>query len=121
MTSRAITRCDRIEGDIFGLAKEMGYAFSYVHLERGHRFRRRDSVVSIYRVYKVKDGAKADSMVTKDYEVVGAPDCYIIEASVDIKQGNDPAEVRRATQDLLRIKNELGSYVDLRVVRDELR
>lgn len=124
VVSRAITKCDRIEGDVFALAKDMGYAFGYAHIEHGHRFERRDGTgprLSIYQVYRARDGTQGESTSLKDYEVVGPPDCYVIEASIDVRQGNDPAEVRRATQELLHVKSELASYVDLRVVKDELR
>ncbi|BFZ55220.1 Mediator of RNA polymerase II transcription subunit 18 [Savitreella phatthalungensis] len=115
VVSRGVHHCPIREGDILALAKELGYTKGYEHQERGHHLTRRNLKIAVYQVYAHPPSAAAE------FVTVGRADTWIVQADIDVAQGNNPAEVQRATQDLLRLQNDLSSYIDLRTVRDELR
>lgn len=122
-TSRAISKTQILDGDPIQFLKDLGYEYTSQYVITGDKFYDQATTLFLHRVMQISDHASPDAGIT--FSTVNTiPDIsklhpldssggYILQASIEIADGNSPDLKDKATQQLLALKETLRSIVHL--------
>ncbi|KAF7508261.1 hypothetical protein GJ744_009406 [Endocarpon pusillum] len=122
-TSRAASKTRILEGDVIKFMNDLGYEYLSQYVTTGDKFYDQDTTLFLYKVMQASDQSTQNTTPTTA-TINTTPDIskltpldpsegYVLQASIEIADGNSPDLKDKATQQLLAIKDTLRSSVDL--------
>ena len=147
ITSRIVHTVPCHTGDARKLARAMGYTLSYAYYEQGYALTIGSIALRIYQVFQAKHNTTTNTITIKenghtnhdpegDGELegvaIGDGSTWIVHADIEVQSSpssttttttttGSPDTIKKATDELMRLKKELQGYVDLIPLLDELR
>ncbi|EXJ71333.1 uncharacterized protein A1O5_05139 [Cladophialophora psammophila CBS 110553] len=120
VSSRLISRTPMDEGNFIRFLDNFGYDYVSRYMVVGSRFYDHDTTLFLHQVLRLPevgaDEAISDesfSSSINDLPELDGSGGYILQASIDVVDGNNPELKERATRQLLAVKEALRQAVDL--------
>ncbi|CCG83269.1 protein of unknown function [Taphrina deformans PYCC 5710] len=126
VTSRIVHIVPCHAGDAKKLASSMGYLLSFAYYEQGYSLTIGSVSLRVYQVFQARKKAVDESMngnaQAEEMEgvAIGDGSTWIVHADIEVSTGS-PDDLKKGTDELVRLKKELQGYVELSPLLDELR
>ncbi|KIX04762.1 uncharacterized protein Z518_05632 [Rhinocladiella mackenziei CBS 650.93] len=120
VSTRLISRTPVDEGDLVRFMDLFGYEYVSRYVIAGSKFYDQDTTIFVHKVFRLPQVAASDLINEKSFlsDIPGLQELdgsggYLIQASIDVVDGNNAELKDRATRQLLALKEALRQAVDL--------
>lgn len=125
VTSRIVHIVPCHTGNAKKLVSAMGYHLSYAYYEQGYSLNIGSISLRVYQVFQARrkvEQAVVEDPLSDELEgiAIGDGSTWIVHADIEVSTGS-PDDLKKGTEELMRLKKELQGYVDMLPLIDELR